>query len=198
MTERKRLRGDERREQILQATMTLFIDRGFEGVTMADIAEATGMSRPNIYTYFPSPAAVLDQLLDDALEAATADLLPLMASGVVPDFAALLSTLVQHRHLLLLMHCGGGPQLRSRREQFDDALIGALVERLSSERVQRRPELVPLVTALLSGLIYECVVRERPSCDPAQLGHSINAFVRGGVQAVLAQEDPRPGPERLP
>lgn len=194
MIQRKRLSGDERREQILRATLTLFIERGFEGVTMADIAEATGMSRPNIYTYFPSPAAVLDQLLDDALEAATADLLPLMQSGAVPDFAALLSTLAQHRHLLLLMHCGGGPQLRARRERFDDALIGTLVERLSSARVQRRPELVPLVTGLLSGLIYECVVRDRPTCDPAQIGRSLNAFVRGGVREVLdmAQESGTP------
>ena len=136
----------------------------------------------------------LDQLLDDALEAATADLLPLMQSGAVPDFAALLSTLAQHRHLLLLMHCGGGPQLRARRERFDDALIGTLVERLSSARVQRRPELVPLVTGLLSGLIYECVVRDRPTCDPAQIGRSLNAFVRGGVREVLdmAQESGTP------
>lgn len=183
MTKRKRLKGEERREQILRAGLTLFTERGLEGVTMADLAEATGMSRPNVYTYFSSPGAVLEQLLDDALEAANAELLPLLRGE--PDLAELLGVLGQHRSLLRLLHCGGGPDLRARREHFGETLTGPLLKCLGGEQVQRRPELVPLLTGLLSGLIYEEMVRERPGGDATQLGPALGAFVRGGVREVL-------------
>ena len=47
----------------MQAAALLFVERGFEGVSMADIAQALGVSRPTVYTYFPSPESILDALL---------------------------------------------------------------------------------------------------------------------------------------
>ena len=50
---RRRLSAEVRREQILEVASQLFIERGFENVKMADIAEHLQTSRPNIYTYLP-------------------------------------------------------------------------------------------------------------------------------------------------
>ena len=41
-----------RRNDILEAAFTQFIQYGFQKTTMADIASGTGISRPSIYTYF--------------------------------------------------------------------------------------------------------------------------------------------------
>ena len=41
-----------RRNDILEAAFTQFIQYGFQKTTMADIANGTGISRPSIYTYF--------------------------------------------------------------------------------------------------------------------------------------------------
>lgn len=64
----RRLSAENRREQILRSAEALFVERGFEGVSMADIALALGTSRPTVYTYFPSTEAILDALLAERLE----------------------------------------------------------------------------------------------------------------------------------
>jgi AcrR family transcriptional regulator len=41
------------REAVLATLSTLFRERGFEGVSIADISAATGLGRPSLYHYFP-------------------------------------------------------------------------------------------------------------------------------------------------
>ena len=43
---------NSKRNDIIEAAFTQFIQYGFQKTTMADIAVATGISRPSIYTYF--------------------------------------------------------------------------------------------------------------------------------------------------
>ena len=156
---------------------------------MGMIAEIVGTSRPNVYTYFPSPEAMLDALLTEHLAAIEPDLRAVIVPGEPPDFAALFTVLRNHRPLLLLLSCGGSAELRVRREAFEDALIGGLAQVLGSPRLAEFPTLLPLVSGLLRGVVYETVVRERPTADAQALAASLNAFIRGGVQAV-AEEAP--------
>lgn len=44
----------ERERQMLEAATTLFTQRGFEGVAMDEIAEAVGVTKPMLYSYFDS------------------------------------------------------------------------------------------------------------------------------------------------
>ncbi len=56
------------RETILAAALEVFSQQGFRGATLDQIAEAAGLSKPNLLYYFPSKeamhAALLDHLLD--------------------------------------------------------------------------------------------------------------------------------------
>jgi len=54
---------DERQEQILEAASRLIACNSVESVTMALLAEATGLSRPAIYQYFSSKEDVLAELV---------------------------------------------------------------------------------------------------------------------------------------
>ncbi|GLV74168.1 TetR/AcrR family transcriptional regulator [Streptomyces hygroscopicus] len=45
---------DARRDQILQAAIKVFAERGFAKTLMADIVRATGLSTGAVYRYFPS------------------------------------------------------------------------------------------------------------------------------------------------
>ncbi len=49
-------------ESILEAASTLFIQRGFQGTSMGDIAEAMGVTRTAIYYYFRNKEAILREL----------------------------------------------------------------------------------------------------------------------------------------
>ena len=49
-----RLQVDERRRQVLKAGTQLFAEHSFEEISMRQIAEAAGISKPLLYHYFPS------------------------------------------------------------------------------------------------------------------------------------------------
>jgi AcrR family transcriptional regulator len=49
----RRLSVEERRSQLLEAALSLFAHRAPEDVSLDDVAEAAGVSRPLVYRYFP-------------------------------------------------------------------------------------------------------------------------------------------------
>ncbi len=52
-----------RRDQILATAATLFAERGFHGVSVAELGAACGMSGPGLYKHFPSKDAILAAML---------------------------------------------------------------------------------------------------------------------------------------
>jgi AcrR family transcriptional regulator len=64
-----RLQVDERRRQVVEAGSRLFAEHAFEEISMRQIAEAAGISKPLLYHYFPSKielfkAAVAERAAD--------------------------------------------------------------------------------------------------------------------------------------
>jgi AcrR family transcriptional regulator len=49
-----RVRTESRREAILEAALEVFLEAGFEGASMAQIAQRVGGSKATLYGYFPS------------------------------------------------------------------------------------------------------------------------------------------------
>ncbi|NBZ86039.1 TetR/AcrR family transcriptional regulator [Stagnihabitans tardus] len=50
---------DPRQAEILMAVRQAFVEKGFDGASMQDLARAAGMSVGNFYRYFPSKAALI-------------------------------------------------------------------------------------------------------------------------------------------
>ncbi|GHB02654.1 MULTISPECIES: TetR/AcrR family transcriptional regulator [Streptomyces] len=67
----RRLSVEERRAQLLQAALSLFAHRAPEEVSLDDVAEAAGVSRPLVYRYFPGGK---QQLYEAALRSAADEL----------------------------------------------------------------------------------------------------------------------------
>jgi TetR/AcrR family transcriptional regulator len=64
-------RGQHREEvegAILREAVRLFAERGFEGTSVADVAERAGLSKQNLMYYFPSKQALYRRVLDDVLD----------------------------------------------------------------------------------------------------------------------------------
>lgn len=57
----------EQRQRILEAAQTLFGARGFETVTMAEIAELAGVARATVFNYFSSKYALVESITDETL-----------------------------------------------------------------------------------------------------------------------------------
>ncbi|MEY7976128.1 TetR/AcrR family transcriptional regulator [Streptomyces pilosus] len=67
----RRLSVEERRSQLLEAALSLFAHHAPEDVSLDDVAEAAGVSRPLVYRYFPGGK---QQLYEAALMSAADEL----------------------------------------------------------------------------------------------------------------------------
>lgn len=61
---RRRRRAGARPEEILEAALAEFTERGFDAARMEDVARRAGLSKAGVYLYFPSKTAVLEALIE--------------------------------------------------------------------------------------------------------------------------------------
>lgn len=188
----RRLSAEERSRQILELAARLFIERGFESVTMADLAHELQTSRPTIYTYFPSTEAMLHELLEQRLTRLLDKLDPLLrdlkpGSPQQRDIIEVVFRfLLTEPDTLRLLHSGGAPTFQSRRHSFLNELGQRLT--LSPEtRLRRDPQLLLLLTTLLESLVLRAITD--PTLDTERLIPHLNTFVLGGVRALNAETD---------
>ncbi|MDO1582188.1 TetR family transcriptional regulator C-terminal domain-containing protein [Rhizobium oryzicola] len=66
-TQRRTRIQEEKEEKILEAALDVFSANGFRGATIDQIAEAAGMSKPNLLYYFRTKEAIHRALLDRML-----------------------------------------------------------------------------------------------------------------------------------
>jgi AcrR family transcriptional regulator len=60
-----RMKGDERRDQILATAVNLFSRNGFRGTTTKEIAKAAGVSEAMVFRHFATKEALYGAILDD-------------------------------------------------------------------------------------------------------------------------------------
>ncbi len=59
------------RDRILRAAAALFRQKGFNGASMQDLAEAVGLTKSSLYHHFPSKQALLSEILELTVERGT-------------------------------------------------------------------------------------------------------------------------------
>jgi AcrR family transcriptional regulator len=69
LSEMRRAQAAQTRSRILASAKLLFHSKGFEGVTVEQMAQAAAVSAPTIYALFQSKLGVLRALMDEALPA---------------------------------------------------------------------------------------------------------------------------------
>jgi AcrR family transcriptional regulator len=62
--ERVRMTGKERREQLIDVGRTLFADKGFDAVTIEEIAAKAGVSKPVVYEHFGDKTGLYEVIVD--------------------------------------------------------------------------------------------------------------------------------------
>lgn len=61
-------RRDKLESAILAAATRLFAECGFDGTSIAAVAERTGISKQNLFYYFPTKQGLYQRVLDDVLD----------------------------------------------------------------------------------------------------------------------------------
>ena len=64
---RKRMSKEERREQILESALSIFIDKGYNGATTMDISKEAGISEVTLFRYFDSKKQIFREAIEPIL-----------------------------------------------------------------------------------------------------------------------------------
>src|SRR5690348_16086067 len=58
-----RLPPEQRREQLIDAALSVILEQGYEGISVEAVATAAGVTRPVVYDHFPNLAQLLQTLI---------------------------------------------------------------------------------------------------------------------------------------
>ena len=63
-TRARQTRGQVRKDQIIATAVQMFAERGFRGTSLADLADAVGMTHPGLLYYFGTKERLLEEVVD--------------------------------------------------------------------------------------------------------------------------------------
>ncbi len=188
-----RNRDQNTRERIIEQAARLFVARGYHGVSMREVAEAVGVTKPALYHYFADKEALFLALLEDALSGLS-DVLTHV--GKQPTLRGQLHSLI-HNLLVSAPRQRTGLQLSGelkhvdpeRRADFEqryrEVWMGGL-ERLLSQAVaggELRADLpAPLLTTALLGLLYPLVSRPPTGLQAEQTTEAVVSLFLDGAK----------------
>jgi AcrR family transcriptional regulator len=175
------------RQQLSDTATRMFLERGFDGVRVAEVARACGVSEKTVFNYFPTKEA----LLLDRLEGTAAALRSALASATTTPIDAALRLLDAeldgfagnpegYRRFGALLETV--PSLRAYRNDMMDRFVAAAAEALAARdgRAATDPE-PQIAAAALLGLWrvqYESL-RRHPDAP-----ETVRAEVRRAAQTL--------------
>lgn len=148
-----RLPRDERRAQLLDAALEVFVANGYHGAAMDDIAVAARVSKPVLYQHFPSKRDLYLALLDHQLSVLTASLLAALTEtednkervhATMKAYFTFVSNPDQAHRLIFESDLVNDPDVAARLEKFNSDYANAIGEVIAEDT-----KLAPLEATLL-------------------------------------------------
>jgi len=192
LRERKK---QQTRDALMQAAFALFAERGYDATTLADIAEAAGVSTRTIFAYFPSKQDILFATFDemrDALALAFANRpADQDALGALRDFIVSTADAKDKLHERLDCMIAADETLRSHKRariaEFQDVVASAIADDLGAGPDDLRPQVAAAsLTAAFEVLERETGGKPQTAEDIGAAIDPIIAFVRAGLNALPA------------
>jgi AcrR family transcriptional regulator len=179
-SQRRREQAAQTRERVLDAADQLFRQRGWEGASIAAIAEAAGVSQETVYTRFRSKRALLGELMQRAVRGADPRPVPEQtapralieatdAEELLRLFAADISPRIERAAPLMAVVAAAArsePELAdlyARLHEHRRSNLKVLVDALATKAPLRVPpdEALDSVFALTSPELHQLVVGQR-------------------------------------
>ncbi len=147
-----RRRAEARPEEVLDAALDLFIERGFANTRVEDIAARAGLSKGAVYLYFPSKEAVLEGIVRRAI-------VPIAANAVhlVENYAGDPRSIIT-----LVMKTIAGRLTEPRTVAIPKLMMREMInfpDFAAMYRAEVLDKVIPLVTGLLRTGIAEGYLR---------------------------------------
>ena len=187
--------SENTRERILEASLRLFSDRGYDAVGVQEIADVCSVTKPALYYYFSSKSGILEGIMQEyvdpfinLLEKAVTD-----SNGVVNTVTNFCYCYVENacKNMplsMMLMSMQYAP-LRSESYQvfrrhcskiFEIAI--SIFEKSGNELGNMNGRQRQFATTLLGMLgyhMYELVILDNPALDKREVDRLIHQFLHG-------------------
>ncbi len=163
-------KGEDTRERILDAALSIFSNKGYHDTRMDEIVEASDTSKGSIYFYFPNKERLFLALVDqfaDLLERRVIEAVEQEEQGIMQVRAALqacLETFGRYRRpakILLVQAVGLGTVFEKKRVEVNDRFAN-LIRKYLDESITLG-DIAPVDTEVVSyawmGAIYGIVIR---------------------------------------
>jgi AcrR family transcriptional regulator len=191
LRERKKQRT---RQTIVDAAFDLFEERGFDGTTIADIAEAAEIAPRTFFSYFPSKddvvfhdfeeryAMVASWFRDREPGTNAIDALRAGIAGTVGQLDATQLREKRCRNRMVRENESLAAHSDHLKGKFAELLAEAVADDLGDAPGDLRPRLVAAATAAAIGVIED--LPEDDAENPVETIDSLLAFLRGGLAAL--------------
>ena len=184
---KRRMRGPERRAQLLSVARHVFGRSGFHSVSMDEVAKEAGVTKPILYDHFNSKEELYIALLDadassleervrSALQARTGN-----RDRIERSFQAYFDFVDEHAggfRLFMQETMGGEEMFRSKVQEVRDRIVrevGDLIVRESAGKIERRD--ADIVSLALVGMV-ETVAQRDPGGPKTERSRSVDTLVR--------------------
>lgn len=184
---RTRLSRAEREQQILEAAHALFAERGYEAVTMDDVAARVGVTKPLLYNYMGNKERLYLRSIERSAQALRSLVVEAVADADGPDaafragveaFFAFVASDREAWQVLFAESLPGSGKIGRAVEAFRDELTSVVAETLiarlpAEHRDRARDEVEALSHALLGAA--EGLGRWWLTHDPAPIPAAVAA-----------------------
>jgi AcrR family transcriptional regulator len=188
------------RETIIKVALELFVERGYEETTIAEIADVAEVSPRTIFAYFPSKADILfydmpemlerlAQVLRDRSEGATAlDALRDFIAGSLSQDSDEARTVALRRRIVIAANDTLRRNQRARFAPFEQLMAEAIAEDLHAGPDDLRPRMVAAALATAFSAIRDHDPATSPElASPEQVMAAVDDvmdFLRGGLESL--------------
>lgn len=165
---------------MLDAALSLFVERGYEGTSMDAIAAAAGVSKPVVYACYPGKAELFEALLRREEERVLGEI-----AGALPATGALddPETVLVEGFTAFLRAVSASPDAY-RVIFLGEGGVNAVVAR----RVRRGRQMqVDAVTALARGWVEDRVGEEGVERYARLVGHAVVGLAESGARLLLSE-----------
>jgi AcrR family transcriptional regulator len=188
------------RQQLSDTATRMFVERGFDAVRVAEVAEACGVSEKTVFNYFPTK----ESLVLDRLEVTMASLRAGLAEPAVPPVQAALRILDRELRAMTAWLTGqddpagaargirrfgdlirATPSLRAYQSDMMDQFVSVAAEILAARAGMRADDPEPQIAArALLGLWHVQADSLRKHLDSGRVHEMVTADVRRAARLI--------------
>ena len=162
-----KMEADERKKQIRQAAMKVFLDKGFRNTVMNDIMEATGLSRGGLYHHYDSTYEILYDIMVEGNKYREKIIYDEM-NKTSQDFSEVLSEIILEKMLyqsdyvsiyaMFLQELNHDDKLKDLYEKLKKSSSDSILMLFDEDVRGELSEAIELITDLINTFILGCEV----------------------------------------